>query len=322
MADTKGSALPAMTTPAGSDILIAVDDPAGTPATQKVTFADAWTNYFKTQADGLYLTSVATGDIADDAVTFAKLQDASQGSVLLGAQTAGVFAEITLGANLSMTGGVLDSTGGTDGAAIHDNVAGEIAALTEKTAPLNADIIIIEDSADANNKKKVQLGNIGDALAGVATSNPKTTLADDDYIGVYDPDNATLANRETAITYANFKADLNSDLSFLTASAVNTQTGTAYTLTLGDANDIVEIDNAGANTVTIPSNAAVAFPIGTVIGVTQLGAGATSVQGDVGVTLNGVSAGSAAIDGQYKGVSIYKRASDEWVMQGAHGTVA
>lgn len=48
----------------------------------------------------------------------------------------------------------------SDGDAIHDNVAGEISAITEKTTPVDADLVIIEDSAAANAKKKVQVGNL------------------------------------------------------------------------------------------------------------------------------------------------------------------
>ena len=38
--------------------------------------------------------------------------------------------------------------------------AGEIAALTAKAAPVDADIVVIEDSADSNNKKKLTLLNL------------------------------------------------------------------------------------------------------------------------------------------------------------------
>lgn len=56
---------------------------------------------------------------------------------------------------------IIDEAGtGNDPDAIHDNVSGEIAALTEKTTPLAADLILIEDSATANTKKKVQIGNL------------------------------------------------------------------------------------------------------------------------------------------------------------------
>lgn len=48
----------------------------------------------------------------------------------------------------------------TDNDAIHDNVAAEISAITEKVTPIAADLIVIEDSAAANVKKKVQVGNL------------------------------------------------------------------------------------------------------------------------------------------------------------------
>lgn len=50
--------------------------------------------------------------------------------------------------------------GGPDEDAIHDNVAGEINAITKKTTPVGADVIIIEDSADSFNKKGVLVSNL------------------------------------------------------------------------------------------------------------------------------------------------------------------
>lgn len=62
--------------------------------------------------------------------------------------------------SIGVAGWWLDSTGGSDADAIHDNVAGEIAAITEKTAPVADDMLLIEDSADSNNKKMVKVDNI------------------------------------------------------------------------------------------------------------------------------------------------------------------
>ncbi|MFB3105558.1 MAG: hypothetical protein ACE1ZA_11650 [Pseudomonadales bacterium] len=50
--------------------------------------------------------------------------------------------------------------GGADSDAIHDNVSAEISAITEKVTPVSADLLVIEDSADSNNKKRVQVGNL------------------------------------------------------------------------------------------------------------------------------------------------------------------
>jgi hypothetical protein len=49
---------------------------------------------------------------------------------------------------------------GSDPSAIHDNVASEISAITEKVAPSVTDLAIIEDSDAANVKKRIQLGNL------------------------------------------------------------------------------------------------------------------------------------------------------------------
>lgn len=49
---------------------------------------------------------------------------------------------------------------GRDGNAIHGDESAEISALTEKGTPVNADLVIIEDSAASNAKKKVQVGSL------------------------------------------------------------------------------------------------------------------------------------------------------------------
>lgn len=45
---------------------------------------------------------------------------------------------------------------GTDVDAIHDNVAAEISAITDKPVPVSGDHYLLEDSADSNNKKSVE----------------------------------------------------------------------------------------------------------------------------------------------------------------------
>ena len=45
-------------------------------------------------------------------------------------------------------------------AAIHDNTAGEIAAVPLKGTPVSADVLLIEDSAAANAKKRVTIGSL------------------------------------------------------------------------------------------------------------------------------------------------------------------
>lgn len=59
---------------------------------------------------------------------------------------------------------------------------------------------------------------------------------------------------------------------------LNAQTGTTYAPVLTDGNNtLVTFTNAAAIAVTLPTNAAVAFPIGTTLQFKQLGAGAVTV---------------------------------------------
>ena len=89
-----------------------------------------------------------------------------------------------------------------------------------------------------------------------------------------------------------------------------------YTLQLSDAGDIVEINSASANTVTIPTSSTSNFTIGTQITLVQYGAGQTTVAtGSVNVLLR--SAGNATkIAAQYGGATLIKRGTDEWYLLG------
>lgn len=89
---------------------------------------------------------------------------------------------------------------------------------------------------------------------------------------------------------------------------IDTQTGASYTLAIGDAYGIVEMNNAGANTLTVPTNASVAFTIGTKIKIVQTGAGATTIAAAGGVTVNN----AGAVGGQWKSALLYKTATNTW----------
>ena len=75
-------------------------------------------------------------------------------------------------------------------------------------------------------------------------------------------------------------------------------------------------------TVTIPTNASVAFDVGTVINIIGIGAGTYTIEGDTGVTLNGVSGGSGDLQNQYQGVALTKTATNTWIASGDIGAVS
>jgi hypothetical protein len=99
----------------------------------------------------------------------------------------------------------------------------------------------------------------------------------------------------------------------------NTKTAD-HTLTLDDANDAVELNLALPNTLTIPPNSSVAFPIGTVLYAFQYGTGATTIAGGAGVTVRSLN-GNLVLAGQYGWAKLVKRGTDEWTVQ-IYGSVA
>lgn len=88
-----------------------------------------------------------------------------------------------------------------------------------------------------------------------------------------------------------------------------------YTLALSDGGGLVDMNNAAARTITVDTNANVAFPIGTQIIVVRKGAGTLNIANAVGVTINSVS-GNRYISTQYGAATLVKIASDEWYLFG------
>jgi hypothetical protein len=102
-------------------------------------------------------------------------------------------------------------------------------------------------------------------------------------------------------------------------TTINGQVGTTYTLVLGDQDGTVEMNNVAANTLTVPPNSGVAFPVGASIDVVQTGAGVTTIAPGAGVTINyysPTSAGTRTIKAQWGAATLVKRATDTWVLIG------
>ena len=100
--------------------------------------------------------------------------------------------------------------------------------------------------------------------------------------------------------------------------AVNAQTA-SYTFVLGDGNNtLVTLSNASANTVTIPPNSSVAFPVGTVLNFAQTGAGQTTITQGSGVTITSFGATAAAPKTrvQYSAATAIQTAANAWLVIG------
>jgi len=88
-----------------------------------------------------------------------------------------------------------------------------------------------------------------------------------------------------------------------------------HVLALVDGGTSIEMNVASGNTVTIPLNATVAFPIGTVIFVRQTGVGQTTFVVTGGVTLQSVG-GATKITARYDKVFLEKTGTDTWALVG------
>ena len=93
----------------------------------------------------------------------------------------------------------------------------------------------------------------------------------------------------------------------------NAQTGTTYTLVLSDKDKLVTLSNASAITLTVPTNASVAYPTGSVVNIQQIGSGTVTVVGDTGVTVNGTGTTTRT---QWSAASLLKTATDTWTLIG------
>ena len=95
----------------------------------------------------------------------------------------------------------------------------------------------------------------------------------------------------------------------------STQSGTSYTAVLGDAEGYIRFTNSSPIAFTIPTNASVAYPTGTVITVEQADAGVVTLTPDTGVTLNS-RGGLLATAGQYAVAQLKKVATNTWTVIG------
>lgn len=142
-----------------------------------------------------------------------------------------------------------------------------------------------------------QTGNSGKYLTTNGTTASWNNIAQSDVTGL----SAALAALPSTYSPLNF--------------TINTQT-TNYTLVLSDSAKQVEMNSASANTLSIPTDAAVNFPVGTALLVVQLGVGQT--------TIAAVTPGTTTVNGtpglklrtQYSTATLIKRAANNWIVSG------
>jgi hypothetical protein len=172
--------------------------------------------------------------------------------------------------------------------------------------------VFTANDADEANEVVSKLTTKGDLLVTTGSALNRLAVGTNDYALLADS-SATNGVAWKQVPAAGI-ADRSIGSAKLTGLTLNAQTGTSYTLVLSDAHDLVTLSNASAISLTVPTNASVAFTIGDQVNIVQLGAGQVTV-GGAGVTLR--SQGSKLkLNGQYSAATLIKIGTDEWVLVG------
>jgi len=144
------------------------------------------------------------------------------------------------------------------------------------------------------------------AAAALSAANTAQTAADE-------ADDTADAAQATANTHASrHKADGADPI----LPTIIDESTTARTLALADASDIIRCTNAGATGITVPTNASVAFPIGTMIAVAATTTGAVTIIAAGGVTINPPHQGTLVLAGLNARCVLVKIATDTWQLWG------
>lgn len=191
-----------------------------------------------------------------------------------------------------------------------DLLATDGSALNRLAVGTN-DYALLADSSATNGVAWKQIPAAGIASDAVTTAK---ILDANVTAGKLATDAVTTAKiQDNAVTQAKL-ADRTVGSAELDNLTLNAQTGTSYTLVLTDAHKLVTLSNASAITLTVPTNASVAFDTGDQVNLLQLGAGQVTVSG-AGVTFR--SEGSKLkLKGQYAMATLVKIGTDEWVLVG------
>jgi hypothetical protein len=88
-----------------------------------------------------------------------------------------------------------------------------------------------------------------------------------------------------------------------------------YTLTnLSERDSLIEVNSTSPVTITIPTNSAVAFPVGTTLDILGVNTGLITIAGDSGVTVNATP--GLKLRTQWSSCTLFKRGENAWVVYG------
>lgn len=149
--------------------------------------------------------------------------------------------------------------------------------------------------------------NASAAIDKTKISGTAVTLAD---IGTI---TSTMIENDSIIN-ADIKSNAAIELGKLADATIDEQ-ASSYTLALTDKNKFIKMTSGSANTVTVPTNASVAFPVGSQIHIIQYGAGKTQILPVAGTpTIYGTP--GQFLRAQYSSATLLKCDTNIWMLMG------
>lgn len=127
---------------------------------------------------------------------------------------------------------------------------------------------------------------------------------------------ARLTNARTPTTHTHddrYYTETEADARFAPLNQTVDAKTADYTLVLGDNGKIITVSSATGKTVTVPTNATVAFPVGASVTIIGIGVGLVTIAG-AGVTFLPSTPLTTRVQGS--AVSLLKIATDTWVVAG------
>jgi hypothetical protein len=206
-----------------------------------------------------------------------------------------------------------------------DATTADIADSTDKRYVTDAQATVIGNTSGTNTGDNA----VNSLYSGLEASKQDTlvsgtnikTLEGQSLLG---SGNIDLVKGDVGLGNVDNTSDANKPVSTATQTALDAKTNklivtnrqtASYTLVLGDADKLVEMNVATANNLTIPLNSSVAFPTGTQILLSQYGAGQTTIVPTSGVTVRSNGA-KLKLNVQYSGATLIKIGTDEWYLFG------
>lgn len=257
--------------------------------------------------------------LADNSVTSAKI---APGTVIAADIAAGTITATELADGAVTSGKILDGTivnADINTSAAIDKTKISGTAITAGDTGTVTSTMILDGTivnGDINTSAGIALSKLATSTAGniivYNASGVPTAVAETGDVTI--SDTGVTAISSGVIVNADISATAAIEIGKIADVTIDTKTAN-YTLVLTDKNKFIEMNLAGANTVSVPTNS-VAFPVGSQIHITQYGAGKTQIVAVTPGTTTIRSAPGTYLRAQYSSATLIKRATEEWYLVG------